>query len=142
MSRPASALLCCLLISVVSACSEKLDGESVRTAAAPTMPAEWSVTKDETFSPADIRPLSEKLGGEVTALRNTTYDVKGLPVKVNTIVTASSSDADKIMLKLRTIKPQEFLLRDGRTIYEFVGTNDSLPAMRAGMKHLEATRGS
>ena len=40
------------------------------------------------------------------------------------------------------MKPAEFFLRQGLIIYEFVGTNDVIPDIRAGRAHLEANRGS
>ena len=99
------------------------------------------MTSDQSFGQADIKPISETLGGAVTALRNTVYDVNGRPVKVNTIVTATQVDADKIMASLQAMKPAEFFLRQDLTIYEFVGTNDVIPDIRAGRAHLQAKRG-
>ena len=52
------------------------------------------------------------------------------------------ADAGKIMVSLKTIKPPEFFLRQGLTIYEFVGANDVIPDIRAGRAHLQARRGS
>ena len=98
------------------------------------------MTSDEAFESADIQPVARRLGGEVISLRNTLYTVSGKPVKLNTIVTASSKDADKIMFRLRKSKPDDFILRNGVTIYEFVGTNDVIPDMRAGKAHLQASR--
>ena len=36
------------------------------------------------------------------------------------------------------MKPPEFLLKKGSTVYEFVGANDVMPEIRAARAHLEA----
>lgn len=51
-------------------------------------------------------------------------------MKLNTVVAAT--DADAIMKALEGMKSEEALLRRGRIIYEFVGTNDVLPEIREG----------
>ena len=110
--------------------------------AAPEMPSSWRVTSDMSFVAADIKPISKRLGGLVAKLRNTTYDVEGKPIKLNMIIAASPEDAEKIMVSLRSAKPDEFLHRDGLTIYEFVGTDYVIPDIHAGKVYLEAASGS
>lgn len=96
------------------------------------MPSHWKVVSDIDFGPADIAPVAQRLGGKVSALRNTTYDVGGRQVKLNTIVAATEADADSIMEALTAMKSAEAFVRRGRTIYEFVGTNEVLPEIRKG----------
>jgi hypothetical protein len=96
------------------------------------MPSDWKVTSDIDFAAADIEPVAQRLGGRISALRNTTYDVGGKPVKLNTVVAATDADADSIMAALEAMKSEEALVRRGRIIYEFVGTNDVLPEIRKG----------
>jgi hypothetical protein len=96
------------------------------------MPAHWKVTSDIDFAAADIQPVAQRLGGTISALRNTTYEVGGRQVKLNTIVAATDADADSIMEALRGMKSEEAFVRRGRIIYEFVGANDVLSEIRAG----------
>jgi hypothetical protein len=110
--------------------------------AAPKMPSSWRVTSDMSFIAADIEPISKRLGGLVAKLRNTTYDVEGKPIKLNTIIAATPEDADKIMASLRSKKPDDFLHRNGLTIYEFVGTDYVIPDIHAGKVFLQAATGS
>jgi len=140
MSRTLFVFVGSLLVSAsfLSGCARQ-EAAFEEAPPAPTMPASWKITSDRSFSPADIRPVADKLRGEVTALRNTVYDVDGKPVKLNTIVTGSTADADRIMVSLRAMKPDEFLLRRGAVIYEFVGANDAIPDMLAGKSHIETT---
>mgnify|MGYP001821282679 CR=1 FL=1 len=98
--------------------------------AAPTMPAHWTVVSDESFAAVDIQPVAASLGGKISALRNTTYDVGGKPIKLNTIVAATATDADTIMAALGQMKPEEWFVRNGLVIYEFVGANDVQSEMR------------
>ena len=142
MSRSVCGSLCWIFVSVVFVAGfVNQAAASAQAPAAPTMPTGWKVTSDQSFAQAAIKPISDRLGGTVTALRNTVYDVNGKPVKLNTIVTASEVDADKIMASLQAMKPAEFMLRQGLIIYEFVGTNDVIPDIRTGRAHLQTNRG-
>ena len=136
MTRVSSIGLACLAISVVilSSCTNARSDAP----AAPTMPSHWKVTSDQSFAPADIQPVAQNLGGNIAALRNTVYDVNGKRVKLNTIVAADAASADKIMVALRGMKPADFLLRKGMTLYEFVVANDAIPEAREGKAHLQS----
>ena len=57
---------------------------------------------------------------------------------MNTIVANDFSNANRIWASLLTIKSKVALLRQGSTIYEFIGTNDVLPEINAGKAHLQA----
>jgi len=141
MSRRADASLIGLFAAVVLIAGCTVD-TSNQAPAAPEMPSTWRVTSDMSFVKADIKPISQKLGGLVAKLRNTTYDVEGKPVKLNTIIAATPEDAEKIMASLLKKKPEEFLHRDGLTIYEFVGTDYVIPDIHAGKVYLLAGSGS
>ena len=108
----------------------------------PAMPDGWTVTADVNHTPQDFAPVARNLGGRLSALRNTDFAVNGKAVRVNTIVAATPADADRVMEALRAIKPAEFFVRDGLTIYEFVGKNDAIPEMQAGRRHLQDNAGS
>ena len=129
-------------VVLVAGCSAGQSAPSAEAPAAPTMPTGWKITSDQVFAPAAIKPVSDRLGGEVRALRNTVYDVRGKSVKLNTLVAASASDADRIMNRLLAMKPEEFVLRQGLRIYEFVRPNDAIPDMRTGAVHIRANPGS
>lgn len=138
MSRTTRVSFCSTLlaIGIVAGCNSS--ETRTPTPAAPAMPAGWNVVSDQVFEPADIKPVGDRLGAQVVALRNTDYEVDGKPVRLNTIVAATEADADAIMTNLRAMKPDDFLLRRELTLYEFVGANDVIPAMRAGKSHLQS----
>ena len=129
------ALVCFSLgvtVAFALACGPAIGSASSAAPPTPSMPSHWKVTSDIDFAAADIEPVAQRLGGKVTALRNTTYDVGGKQVKLNPIVAATDADADSIMKALRGMKSEEAFVRRGRIIYEFVGANDVLPEIRAG----------
>ena len=125
------------MVLLVAACSGGKSADS--TPPAPAMPEDWKVVADQAFSAADIAPVSERLGGEVLALRNTDYNVGGKSVRLNLIVVSDSANADVVMTTLRGMKPDFGLLRKGLTIYEFVAKDDAIPAVRTGKAHLVDT---
>jgi hypothetical protein len=131
-SRARVCLSLGVTLAFALACGPPIGSASAGAPPTPAMPSHWEVTSDVDFAAADIEPVAQRLGGKVTALRNTTYDVGGKPVKLNTIVAATEADADSIMKALKSMKSEEAFVRRGRTIYEFVGANDVLPEIRAG----------
>jgi hypothetical protein len=118
------------------------DAGMAQSASTPNMPDDWSVTSDQIFARSDIRPISSSLGGRIAALRNTMFEVDGKRVKVNTLVMRTITDADNVMISLRAVKPDDFLLRNGTTIYEFVCANDAIQHVRQGKAHLLGNHGS
>jgi len=129
------ALVCCILViplALALACDRIVGSASAGAPPTPAMPSHWKVVSDIDFGPADIAPVAQRLGAKVSALRNATYDVGGKQLKLNTIVAATEADADSIMGALTAMKSAEALVRRGRTIYEFVGTNEVLPEIRKG----------
>ncbi len=102
------------------------------------MPAGWRVISDTDFAAADIAPVAQKLGTEISALRNTVYHVDTKQVKVNTLVVPDAESATALMTKLGSIKPAQFLLRKDLLIYEFVCKDDAIPLVAEGRKHLES----
>ena len=122
-----------IAMSLAVGCTERAPAP-----ATPTMPADWKVKTDFLAPPGQIGPVAEKLGGEIDHVRNTVYDVNGKRVQLNTLVARNASSADKIMAALHHMKPGQFVLRDGLTIYEFVGKDDVMPDIAAGKAHLQA----
>ena len=134
--RALAHALLAIAIAAAMACSPPNGSPSAEAPATPKMPKRWRVTSDINFSAADIRPVSDQLGAKVSALRNTTYDIKGKRLKLNTIVAATAGDADAIVAALGKMKPKEFFLRRGLIIYEFVGSDDTNRDMRKGRARL------
>ena len=126
-SRRALHFATLVVVSASVACSRSTPATAPAT---PAMPAHWKLVSDENFAPADIKPVAARLGAAVGALRNTTYDVDGKTVKLNTLVAANATDADAIMAALGRMKPEEFFIRRGLIIYEFVGPDDAMAEMR------------
>jgi len=129
------ALVCFGLVITLAfalACDRPIGSASAAAPPTPAMPSHWKVISDIDFAAVDIEPVAQRLGGEISALRNTTYDVGGKQVKLNTIVAATDADADSIVEALKGMKSEEAFVRRGRIIYEFVGTNDVLPEIRDG----------
>jgi len=131
-ARPVAVVL---LVSLTAACSPT---EALDAPPAPVMPAGWTITSDQSFPPAEVRRMSGQIGGEMLALRNTVYDVGGKRVQLNTLVAADAANADKIMEAMRAMKPDDFLLRRGLILYEFVVKNEAIGEARAGKAHIVA----
>jgi hypothetical protein len=104
------------------------------------MPAQWKVVSDVRIPPAQIESIEKKLGGRISGLRNTDYDVNGQRVRLNLVVAPDAENADKLMAGLSHIKSKDALLRQDLIIYEFVGTNDVLPLIREGRGHLAGAK--
>lgn len=104
---------------------------------APAMPADWKMVSDAKIGGPGIAPIAKRLGGDLTDLRNTIYQVGDQRVQLNVISAATEEDAAKVMKSLLAIKSAAALLRQGRVIYEFVGPNTAMPAIQAGKAHLE-----
>ncbi len=126
--RSLTSLLLALVL--VLACSQTDASADALAPPTPAMPSHRRVNTDISYTAADIRPVSASLGAKVSALRNTTYSAGGPKIKLNTIVAATPADADSIMRALGNMKPEEWFLRRGLLIYEFVGSNDAIPEMR------------
>ena len=126
--RSLTSLLLAFVLAL--ACSRTDASADALAPPTPAMPSHWRVISDISYTAADIRPVSASLGAKVSALRNTTYSAGGPKIKLNTIVAATPADADSIMRALGNMKPEEWFLRRGLLIYEFVGSNDAIPEMR------------
>ncbi len=128
------AILLCLSVSLLYS-NKALGGE---VASMPSMPGHWIVTSDFLVPAEQVESMSGKLGAGLSSVRNTVYDVNGKRVQVNVIITPDTMNAEKLMIKLESMKAKEALLRKGRIIYEFVGKNDVLPLIAEGRNHLDS----
>ena len=88
---------------------------------APAMPADWTVVSDFEVPAEQTRAIAQKLGVELTSLRNTLYDVEGKSVQLNVLITPDAANADAVMAKLRSMKGEVALLRRDLIVYELVG---------------------
>jgi len=104
---------------------------------APAMPAGWEVTTDMSFPANEVRRVGRNLGGELVSLRNTVFEVNGKRVQLNIMEAADEAAANRIMLRLRDMKPADVVLKKGVVLYELVGADDAVAEMRAGRAHLE-----
>jgi hypothetical protein len=107
---------------------------------APQMPAHWKVVSDSQVTPEQVKAMGAKLNAGLSSVRNTVYDVNGRRVQVNAIVAADRENAEMLMARLRSMKIEEALLRKDRTVYEFVGSNDVLPVIAEGRRHLDSIK--
>ena len=103
----------------------------------PQMPAGWEVVEDLQLHPSTVEQIGSKMDAELLGVRNTVYEVRGLRIKVNTLIAASPEDAEKVMDFFLSIKPKGGSLQRGTTIYEFVGNNEVNHLARQGRLHLE-----
>ena len=105
---------------------------------APQMPAHWKVVSDFLVPVEQVKAMSIRLGAELRSVRNTIYDVSGRRVQINILVTPDTVNAEKLMMKLKSMKVEESLLRKEQIVYEFVGQNDVLPVIAEGRKYLDS----
>ena len=131
-----------LAVLLVAACLTGCSSDEAKTpednAPASLMPASWKIVKDPVLPPDELARLSKKFGVELSSLKNTDYEVEGKTIKLNAMVVSDEKAAKALMNALHLdLKPDEFFLRKGLTVYEFVCTDDAIPLMRAGRKHLE-----
>lgn len=111
-----------ILAGSVAACS-KADP----LAAVPDMPAPWVVKLDETYGSRDSEYLSieGRLRGKVKTLRVVVYDVQGQPIRLNVIVAADMTQADRMFRNLAFQKQPWSYTRKNQVLYEFAATEEA-----------------
>jgi hypothetical protein len=100
------------------------------------MPSEWKVVDDFVVSAAELKQFSSTMKADLVGVRNTSFDVEGLRVQVNTLVAASATDAERVMSYMKGIKSEQALFIRGTTVYEFVGKSDVNHLIPVGRQHL------
>jgi hypothetical protein len=105
--------------------------------AAPTFDG-WTIKSDKVASKKEADKIAAKLGGKITALRNTVYDVSGKKVQINVIVASDDAAADKIFASLTKKKAEWSCARKGNVLYEFVGKNDAMDEMKKAHAQLSS----
>ena len=141
----AKLLRIALLISVVAviaplAHAKPGDAPSGGTAAPPPAPSfdGWTVKADGVASPESIVPIAKRLGAKISALRNVIYEVGWKRIQINVLLVADGADADAAVASLTKMKPAWSIVRKGTTLYEFVGKNDAIDAMKKASEQLSA----
>ena len=80
---------------------------------APQMPVHWNVVYDLVVPAEQVKAISSRLGADLSSVRNTIFDVNGKRVQINVIVASDSNNAEKLLMKLKSMKVEESLLRNG-----------------------------
>lgn len=130
--------LCVLLsMGIIGGC-ERADEQPAVVAPTPKMPDGWKVVEDVLASPTQLRESSARLHADLIGIRNTTFEVEGLYIRVNTITAATAADAERVMSYMKSVKSEQASLLRGLTVYELLGTNETEHLIRAARQHLEA----
>jgi hypothetical protein len=103
----------------------------------PQLPEDWQVVETFSANQSTLSKFSEQMKAELLGVRNTTFVVDSLQIKVNTLVAANAADADSAMAFLLGMKSQDSIYRTGTTIYEFVGTSGTDSLVASGKQHLQ-----
>jgi len=107
------------------------------------VPWTWTVQWDMLLPDAQLVDFSTKLGGKLSGLRNTRFDVgEGKTVQINALSAASASDAEVIFARIAQSKPKEFVVRRDNVVFEFVGKNEVLPMIRKAISMLRSADAS
>lgn len=87
----------------------------------PMMPAGWKLVSELQVPSQRLQPFSQKLGAQVNALFNTTFDYSGTQLQINTIESTDSAAAGRIVIALRAGKSNpRWVVQNGSRVFEFV----------------------
>jgi hypothetical protein len=136
MPRILSLGACVLLLLGIAGGCQKSTQQAAVNVPTPQMPSEWKVVEDFLVTASELKQFSSKMNADLLGVRNTSFDVQGLRVKVNTVVAASPADAEDVMDYMKSIKSEQALLLRGSTVYEFVGTKEINHLIPVGREHL------
>jgi len=129
--------LCVLLaMGIIGGC-ERADEQPAVAVPTPKMPDGWKVVEDFQVSPTQLKEFSARMNADLHGIRNTSFEVEGLRIKVNTIIAATAADAEKAMSYMKGIKSEQALLLRELTIYELVGTTEVNHLIPVARQHLE-----
>lgn len=136
--KRSSLVAFCLSLPICFACVVQTASaqESVEVPT-PDMPVGWEVTEDFLVTQTELAQFSTAMGTTLVGARNTIFDVDGQTVQVNTVIVANEIDAEQVWTFMTNAKPEQFLLRRGLTVYEFVGTDAVLLLIEQGRQYLE-----
>jgi len=89
------------------------------------LPAGWTLTESNALSKEQVTAISQKLGGQIVRLTNTTLAVDGQSVKINTITCPTDADAIKVQDALLRVHKGNHVLcpREGKLVYEIARTD-------------------
>ena len=108
-------------------------GLTAATTARPgRLPIGWEIRGSYNAAPADIAPISAKLGGKISALSNTILSVRGRRLQVNIINCPDPNETEKIYKSVLEIKKDPaFCLKLGNAVVEFIADDAALAVMGA-----------
>ncbi|MHC4362358.1 MAG: hypothetical protein ACYSTZ_05990, partial [Planctomycetota bacterium] len=89
MLRILSLGACVLLLLGIAGGCQKSGEQAAAPIPTPQMPSEWKVVDDFLVTASELKQFSTKMNADLVGVRNTSFEVQGLPVKVNTVVAAS-----------------------------------------------------
>jgi hypothetical protein len=122
------------LTSAATGCSRR--DPASEPPAAPAMPADWKVAKDDVADRNKVWEFQYRLEGKLKAVRMTLYMVNGKRVQLNTIVPRDSTELDKCYRMLANKRVQGTYLRKNELLYEFIGTPDATNEVAKGFEAL------
>ena len=88
------------------------------------LPTGWTVAASSAVPEQQVTTISQKLGGQIVRLTNTTLSVDGQSIQINTLVCATDEDAIKVRDALLRVHKGNHALcpREGKLVYEFTRT--------------------
>lgn len=129
--------ICTVLVFCVLAGCDSAGEKPPISVPTPVMPDGWRVVESFLANQTTLNKFSEQMHAELLGVRNTTFAIDSVQVKVNTLVAANAADADSAMGYLGGMKSEDALYRTGTTIYEFVGSSKAEKLIAAGREHLQ-----
>ncbi len=121
-SRTRSRLAPLGAVLVVVALALPASGGSIDPTKA-SLPAGWRVTQPGELEAAEVRGIAERLGVELSRIRNTAVSINGFAAQVNWLLAPDEDAAKAVEAALVRLRGADFAARQGREVIEVVGTN-------------------
>lgn len=119
-----------LLVLLAPLAPPALAEDSPHAFTADTLPPGWEIQQEILVPDAQLAGVSQRLGGKIASLSNQVVSVGGFRLRVNVITAADDPSAQALHAKMAEFRPEPFVRRSGRRIYEVAGDN-VLAARRA-----------
>jgi hypothetical protein len=111
-------------------------GDTFEPPAAPAMPADWKVARDDVADRNKVWEFEYRLEGKCKGVRMTLYQVGGQRVQLNTIVPRDTAEADKMYRILAAKRAPHTFLRKNELLYEFIAPAEGAPLVEKGFEIL------
>ena len=95
-------------IGIIGGC-ESADNQPAMAVPTPQMPDGWQVVEDFQVPPVQLSQIAAKMNADLLGIRNTSFEVEGLRIKVNTLITGTQADAEKVMIYMKGNKSEQAL---------------------------------